>query len=108
MADIEDVQDARRLNVTNCDELLQSADEYCAFDSSSVKEFTEEFKKTGELTIAFWVKPLNEKALYADGEHIPAISFLSSISPPTAHFQAYQATTALTTGCVFQWILLME
>ncbi len=83
------MEGVKRINVTQCEEILKSADEFCAFDSNAVAEAAKDYAETGEISIAFWVKPINEKALYASGEHYPAVSLLTSTSPPTANFQWY-------------------
>jgi hypothetical protein len=79
---------------TQCEEILKSADAFCAFDSAAVAAASRDYAKSGEVTVAFWVKPINEKALYFNGMHIPAVSLLSSTSPPTANFQWYLPTSA--------------
>jgi hypothetical protein len=84
----------KRLNLTMCEEVKAAMDEHCAFDSASVANVTREYAESGEMTIAFWVKPLNEKAL-EDGEYVPSVSFISTVSPPRSNLQWFRSTAGV-------------
>jgi len=85
--DIAERQDgALRVNVTDCDELLEATDDYCSFDREPVERFTADMKANGgDFTLAFWVKPLGEISLAPDGRFLPSVHFLSTVSPPFAN-----------------------
>ncbi|EKX42859.1 hypothetical protein GUITHDRAFT_140993 [Guillardia theta CCMP2712] len=75
---------ARRVNVTVCDELEASIDEYCGFDMKPVEEFTKKMlAEGGDFTISFWVRPVGTNSMLGDtGRFFPHINFFSSFSPP--------------------------
>lgn len=93
-----DMRDAlpnqKRLNLTECEEIKAAMDEHCAFDSASVANVTREYAESGEMTIAFWVKPLSEKSL-ENGVYVPSVSFVGTVSPPTFNLQWYRSTTGV-------------
>ena len=77
----------RRLNLTVCDELEASIDDFCGFDLEPVRKFTKDLKANGgDFTIAFWVRsdPRNpdQSKMGESGRFFPHVSFYASISPP--------------------------
>ena len=78
---------ARRIDLTDCEEIGVAIDEHCGFDSGAVKEFTEStLANGGDYTIGLWVRPVvlpdPTASLHPNGNFHPSIQFLSSISPP--------------------------
>ncbi|EKX46141.1 hypothetical protein GUITHDRAFT_108175 [Guillardia theta CCMP2712] len=74
----------RRVNVTVCDELEASIDEYCGFEMKPVEEFTKKMlAEGGDFTISFWVRPVGTNSMLGDtGRFFPHLNFFSSLSPP--------------------------
>ena len=55
---------ARRLNMTDCDELEASIDEQCSFDGTQMNEFTKTMKENGgDFTMSFWIKPTGANSM---------------------------------------------
>ena len=77
----------RRLNLTVCEELESSIDDFCGFDLEPVRKFTKDLKANGgDFTIAFWVRadPRNpdQSKMGESGRFFPHVSLYASISPP--------------------------
>lgn len=76
-------REGRRLNVTEpCTLVAAAIDEHCSFDIAQVEEFTRLVKKNGgDMTLAFWVKPIHELSLIGS-RFFPQITFFSRLHPP--------------------------
>ena len=73
-----------RVNLTECNTMYSTINEFCDFDIEQVRQFTKDVKANGgDFTIAFWVKPLGDVSQLGDtGRFFPHINFLSTLSPP--------------------------
>eukprot|EP00854_Cymbomonas_tetramitiformis_P004400 gene4401-5408_t len=79
--------DAPRVNLMDCEELALAIDSGCTFRAEEVDHFTRDiaagqYDTPGSFTLHFWVKPLNEDSLSADGRFEPSIAFFSQLAPP--------------------------
>lgn len=78
-------QGSNRIDLTWCDQLELSIDEYCSFDMDVVRKFTKDpvENNAGDFTIAFWMQPTGSRSLhYPEKRFYPSMSFYSSLSPP--------------------------
>ena len=75
--------EGRRLNMTQpCADIVDSIDRHCSFNISEVQEFTKRVQANGgDMTLAFWVKPVNELSLIKS-RFFPQLTFFSSLHPP--------------------------
>uniref|UniRef100_A0A7S0VMJ9 Polycystin cation channel PKD1/PKD2 domain-containing protein n=1 Tax=Hemiselmis tepida TaxID=464990 RepID=A0A7S0VMJ9_9CRYP len=74
---------ASRVNLTECQSLLRSIDNFCEFDHSEVSQFTDEVRSNGgDFTLGFWVRPIGPESLTSEGKFQPSVHFLNSVSPP--------------------------
>ena len=76
-------REGTRLNLTQaCDRVAEAVDEHCAFNLSAVQEFTRLSRRNnGDMTLAFWVKPLGDASL-VNGRFFPQLTLFSSLYPP--------------------------
>ena len=94
--DLDDMM-GKRVNFTNCAELVEAINLQCSFDSATVRQFTSDIKASrGDYTIAFWVKPVGYTSKMDDGIFYPHISFASSISPPQQQISIARYSTGLS------------
>ena len=77
--------EGRRLNVTEpCADVMQAIDQHCSFNVSEVQEFTKRVQENGgDMTISFWVKPLNEQSLSEESLLPTSCSAWAPKVPPT-------------------------
>jgi len=70
-------------DITDCDLLDQSIDDYCAFKVPKqwTNHFDEDIMKTGEFTVTFWLKPFSTASL-TNGRFMPTVQFFSELAPP--------------------------
>ena len=67
---------------TVCDEVLEAVDPECGFESSQMRQFSENVARNGgDFSISFWYRPFDEKSML-DGRFLPHIAFYSSLFPP--------------------------
>lgn len=78
-----ETSNAKRVNLSDCEELAEAVDSACSYDAEEVRRFTAKAKESGgDYTIAFWIKPVGEESLFEGGRFVPHLQFINTLNPP--------------------------